>query len=627
MKKIIRTVLILFIVLCLLVPAVSAVVGNNDKEHKTVEKESNIENVNPMINLIKKPSQMDGIKLALSDRSSTLEPVITTTLPGEYPMNNGASTRADRDIWLKKVEITARPMSKVGIGLVGKVTSFTATFQNNDSAGDVEIRMKTTRQVLDPDTESHWQLPVEYKDKKIVSSAGGGAEGTAEFDWTPTVSCWYTVNFTAFEIGDPVDNNNRRYFQSYVGLYGTECNVSEVFKNPVGFQIADVFNDQDTPGHSTPKAWSHSNPQTHICPQGNNTLDYPTIDQTDFDQRYLILSLCFFSGTLPTGDSHKMLERYDNNAWRLGAEISAAEATAAGVNDGWFAWFSQNQQGQSYPGMILNNYGQNVDTRICTGITGGAAKGFYFDDLIIWGLMNYTDVGDFEQILSTGLLMENGDTNIVDSDGREGIIDQKVDPDEEIEFTLKLTNTGTAPITRVDFDIIDKPDGWTGDNYDEPASLTFTAQNMFDVAETETFTFTMTPPEDARASVDYSEDEDDMKFNPYVITFSATATGVGDPTPSPETDMEEFSIEAIVNEKPAIEVTVDTDTMTGAQGAQLEYEITIENPERVGKGVAWVEMDGRRLEDRVIPLEKGLIKHRVRVRLGTGEEPASGEPH
>ena len=55
------------------------------------------------------------------------------------------------------------------------------------------------------------------------------------------------------------------------------------------------------------------------------------------------------------------------------------------------------------------------------------------------------------------------------------------------------------------------------------------------------------------------------------------------------------------------------------------YEITIENPEGVEQGVAWVEMDGRRLEDRVIPLEEGLIKHRVQVRLGTGEEPAAGE--
>lgn len=55
------------------------------------------------------------------------------------------------------------------------------------------------------------------------------------------------------------------------------------------------------------------------------------------------------------------------------------------------------------------------------------------------------------------------------------------------------------------------------------------------------------------------------------------------------------------------------------------YEITIENPEGVEKGVAWVKMDGRRLEDRVISLEERLIKHRVQVRLGTGEEPTPEE--
>ena len=48
------------------------------------------------------------------------------------------------------------------------------------------------------------------------------------------------------------------------------------------------------------------------------------------------------------------------------------------------------------------------------------------------------------------------------------------------------------------------------------------------------------------------------------------------------------------------------------------YEITIENPDGLNHGVAWVEVDGRRLEDSAIPLEKALIKHRVRVRLGTG---------
>ncbi len=50
------------------------------------------------------------------------------------------------------------------------------------------------------------------------------------------------------------------------------------------------------------------------------------------------------------------------------------------------------------------------------------------------------------------------------------------------------------------------------------------------------------------------------------------------------------------------------------------YEITVENPEGASRGVAWVEMDGRRLPKREIPLEEVLIKHRVRVRMGTGGE-------
>jgi len=46
------------------------------------------------------------------------------------------------------------------------------------------------------------------------------------------------------------------------------------------------------------------------------------------------------------------------------------------------------------------------------------------------------------------------------------------------------------------------------------------------------------------------------------------------------------------------------------------YEITIENPEGLNRGVAWVEIDGHRLEGPEIQLEEEPIKHRVHVRLG-----------
>jgi cyclic beta-1,2-glucan synthetase len=51
------------------------------------------------------------------------------------------------------------------------------------------------------------------------------------------------------------------------------------------------------------------------------------------------------------------------------------------------------------------------------------------------------------------------------------------------------------------------------------------------------------------------------------------------------------------------------------------YEIQVENPEGREHGVAWVEMDGRRLAGGCIPLERGLVKHRILVRMGDSSRP------
>jgi cyclic beta-1,2-glucan synthetase len=47
------------------------------------------------------------------------------------------------------------------------------------------------------------------------------------------------------------------------------------------------------------------------------------------------------------------------------------------------------------------------------------------------------------------------------------------------------------------------------------------------------------------------------------------------------------------------------------------YAIEVENPDGCERGISWVEMDGQRLPDGVIVLERGLVKHQVRVRMGT----------
>jgi cyclic beta-1,2-glucan synthetase len=49
------------------------------------------------------------------------------------------------------------------------------------------------------------------------------------------------------------------------------------------------------------------------------------------------------------------------------------------------------------------------------------------------------------------------------------------------------------------------------------------------------------------------------------------------------------------------------------------YEIQVENPNRIEKGVLWVEMNGKRLPDGVILLERNLVKHRILVHMGIPE--------
>jgi cyclic beta-1,2-glucan synthetase len=50
------------------------------------------------------------------------------------------------------------------------------------------------------------------------------------------------------------------------------------------------------------------------------------------------------------------------------------------------------------------------------------------------------------------------------------------------------------------------------------------------------------------------------------------------------------------------------------------YEIRVENPEGFERGVSWLEMDGQRLRDGVIPLERGFVKHRILVHMGKPEQ-------
>ena len=53
------------------------------------------------------------------------------------------------------------------------------------------------------------------------------------------------------------------------------------------------------------------------------------------------------------------------------------------------------------------------------------------------------------------------------------------------------------------------------------------------------------------------------------------------------------------------------------------YEIQVENTEHCERGVAFVELDGQRIKDGVLPLNRELVKHRVLV-LMAKSAPADG---
>ena len=56
----------------------------------------------------------------------------------------------------------------------------------------------------------------------------------------------------------------------------------------------------------------------------------------------------------------------------------------------------------------------------------------------------------------------------------------------------------------------------------------------------------------------------------------------------------------------------------GVHRGNTRFRISVENPEKAGRGVAWVELDGARLPGASIELIDDGKEHRVQVRLGHG---------
>ena len=576
MKKLMRIIVMFAIVVSFLMPGVIAMAMDYEKNNEENDAGALLPYLGKSLTInVKDP---ESVKPVRADSHMKLGKYRFFPGTGPFLSGMGGQTRRNRDIWLKDVERTINPGTPNTHGTKNKKATFTVSFQNNGSAGDVNIRFKAVQYPLE-EGDTLDDMLIEWKEEKNVPSAGGSAEGTVTFDWTPEAASFYVLNFTAYESGDPDDSNNHLYWTGWVNQIGDTCDskATSDFENPSpAFLVTDAYNDPEPDHHSRPEVWAHFNEATHLYTSGNHTIDTPWIDLNDFNRQYSIWYSNLFSGLLGANDHHKMLLAYDNNQdWILKGDVDATENPQIGQD--WFHFIS----GEEHPGMFINyvDVKTNVMFRLCVGENGGTVKGYMFDDMEVFGIQNFTDrdgdglpgVPDFPDISYTKLKIENADpANIKDSNNND-VIDLEGEPGSEIIFKFILTNIGTAPISKITFESNELPDNWNNVDVEFiPSSITTT----LDPQTTEEVEVKVTIPEDSRASADFGANKE---FNPYTMEFSATATGAGDPSPDPATDMKTFKIESIVTEQPIIEVRAANDNLTAVQGATSEYSITIEN--------------------------------------------------
>ena len=579
MRVSVKTAMVLLIALGFLLPGVVAL-GNEVEDEQSPDE--TVEISLPYLGRAPKISINDPQPLRIAKAERDISKNKVSFFPGVAPFLSDMEplTRSvrSRDVWMKDVEIADgdNPGTPGSFGNKGEKTTFTVKVQNNGTAGDVIVRFKAVQYPLEEGDQVD-DMPIEHKEEKTVSDLGTSQEDTVTFDWVPSAASLFVLNFTAFEPDDADDTNNHLYWYGWVNAVGDPCDTMHQagFSPQSGnMHVDDAYNDPEPEHHSATPVIAHWNDATHTYAPGNNSMNTPWFDLNDFNRKYAVWYSNLFSGSLGASDHHKMLLRYDNQAdgWIVSADV---DATAnAQVSTDWFHFIS----GENTPGIQINyrDVTTNIMYRLCVGVGGGAVKGYMFDDLEVFGVQNFTAVDDFAQIQRTSMSLVKDASLSADDDNGNGAIELLGEQGDELTFKYKITNTGSARISQVTFDIVDNPESL--DVEFNPTTL----NSALDKNDFATFEITLTIPEDARASVDFREDEndDDYKYNPYWVKFSATATGIdpnGGTTPDPETVTADASVEALVEAAPAYELSATVDNLTGAQGDTHKYSITIEN--------------------------------------------------
>ena len=594
MRKLTRTIAVLFIAACFLIPAASAVIGDTNEEKITGQN---------------KPKEDESVTYI-----TTSEEMEDCRLPQlEAYRQNRARTRADHDL---EFDLDATPKyTDLGDGFwqimymdnqdnlafywgaSGHIMTYSPVINN---AGNVRIDTFTLRLVV---TYAEWDEANEYwtvegQEELINTSRSIGPleantnTTTAGLDtriaWKPLSGMRVRMGLRIEYGQDPDHGNDRLYYWPFIF---TDFNTLETqaeqgkWDRGQGWSVENLAaNDDANPEHHTaPTVLEASTTSTGYATYSMNFANtredrFPFLNGGTEGKGAFIGLL--FSGSAAMSSWTFEIYNTTSQAWEN--ELTGAQ----GISDGWYSYRStDDDQNPTY--YLLRTYTLNDDY-----MGNGAkfrAKGtnLYLDDYWI----STIEVGDAEAVqppdpdpMIPELKFElnaKEDDGFSDNNGN-SIIDQEWAPGNEYEWNFTIKNTAStskdpfwdhalgATISKVEFKNLTKPEGWDVTLVDQTGLSLKPGQQK-------NVTMTVEIPEDAR-STGYFLVDDNGK-NPYIISFDATATPtVTDPAPVPGlAHVYDTKVETIVPDHIGIKVTVDEDNKTGIQGAKHDYTITIEN--------------------------------------------------
>ncbi len=597
MRKLMKTITVLFIALCFLIPVANANTGNENKETDTENTMNSIDSVDltklneKTISTQVKPDRCDYV-------FDTDETKPRTRAEGDLKFVDDTSTLS------LSPDTTFQPLYweqaqgtiQYAWGTKNKPITYTPVVENTGS-GQVDtfsIMCVVTEAIFDPNEGEHgaWKINTVDPEAEIYNHtknlgplAGNTNTSTAgintDFSWTPGSAGRVRILFMITAGVDPDTSNNGMVWWPYIMQV-----YNEVETGPEQNEWTDGngWDTKQLTGQEDPNPAHHSAPTVWECGAvGVQYLEYPI----SFNN--LKPAHAPFWGGVDVGKEEAFIGWSFSgpvgvSSWTMGFWNSTTNSWDddmtgnQNIHEGWFSYGYGDPQADGY-----RLYGSRLDEHYATPnfkvrFTGA---NLWIDDLWVMSIENLGDPVPPEKIPPELKFDITTNDAFVDSGGKEHIVDQEFYPGNEYTWNFTIENTATtstdpyydhpigATIKKVEFKNLTKPEGWD-----------VTLQNIIkDIApgESEPFTLTVKIPKDARATIYY---ETRSSWNPYIISFDATATPTTTtPAATPGLAFLEETIEreTLVKEIIGIEVSVDEDNKTGIQGFKHEYTITIEN--------------------------------------------------